>query len=79
MISTAIGMDVPERELVEKSDFEGIPKEFDTLSDGKVLPVKRLDRGAGGERIHIEDFAQVFGPIRRATTMAPPVTTLLQP
>lgn len=60
-LAAAIGMDVPERELVEKSDFEGIPEEFDTLSDGKVLLVKRFDRDAGGERIHIEDFAQVFG------------------
>lgn len=60
-LAAAIDMDVPERELVEKSDFEGIPKEFDTLSDGKVLLVKRFDRGAGGERIHIEDFAQIFG------------------
>lgn len=60
-LAAAIGMEVPERELVEKSDFEGIPKEFDTLSDGKVLLVKRFDRGGGGERIHIEDFAQVFG------------------
>lgn len=60
-LAAAIGMHVPERELVEKSDFEGIPEEFDTLSDGKVLLVKRFDRGAGGERIHIEDFAQVFG------------------
>lgn len=60
-LAAAIGMDVPERELVEKSDFEGVPKEFDTLSEGKVLLVKRFDRGASGERIHIEDFAQVFG------------------
>jgi serine/threonine-protein kinase HipA len=60
-LAAAIGMDVPERELVEKSDFERIPAEFDTLSDGKVLLVKRFDRGAAGERIHIEDFAQVFG------------------
>jgi serine/threonine-protein kinase HipA len=60
-LAAAIGMDVPERELVEKSDFEGIPEEFDTLSDGRVLLVKRFDRGAGGKRIHIEDFAQVFG------------------
>jgi len=60
-LAAAIGMDVPERELVEKSDFEGIPEEFDTLSDGKVLLVKRFDRGLDGSRIHIEDFAQVFG------------------
>ncbi|WP_210249337.1 type II toxin-antitoxin system HipA family toxin [Neorhizobium alkalisoli] len=60
-LAEAIGMEVPERELVEQSEFEGIPKEFETLSDGKVLLVKRFDRGAHGERIHIEDFAQVFG------------------
>lgn len=60
-LAAAIGMEVPERELVEKTDFEGIPEEFNTLSDGKVLLTKRFDRGAGGERIHIEDFAQVFG------------------
>ncbi|QEE43598.1 type II toxin-antitoxin system HipA family toxin (plasmid) [Rhizobium sp. WL3] len=60
-LAEAIGMEVPERELVEQSEFEGIPQEFETLSDGKVLLVKRFDRGANGERIHIEDFAQVFG------------------
>ncbi|WP_337269674.1 type II toxin-antitoxin system HipA family toxin [Oryzifoliimicrobium ureilyticus] len=60
-LAEAIGMEVPERELVEQSEFEGIPKEFETLSDGKVLLVKRFDRGANGERIHVEDFAQVFG------------------
>lgn len=60
-LAEAIGMQVPERELVEQSEFEGIPEEFETLSDGKVLLVKRFDRAAGGTRIHIEDFAQVFG------------------
>ncbi|MDQ0456833.1 type II toxin-antitoxin system HipA family toxin [Rhizobium paknamense] len=60
-LAAALGMEVPERELVEQSEFEGIPQEFQTLSDGKVLLVRRFDRGAAGERIHIEDFAQVFG------------------
>ncbi len=60
-LAEAISMEVPERELVKQSEFEGIPKEFETLSDGKVLLVKRFDRAPGGERIHIEDFAQVFG------------------
>ncbi|WP_410712216.1 type II toxin-antitoxin system HipA family toxin [Bradyrhizobium sp. BEA-2-5] len=60
-LSEILGMDVPERELVEKSDFEGIPEEFNTLSTGKVLLVKRFDRGPQGARIHIEDFAQIFG------------------
>jgi serine/threonine-protein kinase HipA len=60
-LAESLGMDVPERELVEKSDFEGIPEEFNTLSTGQVLLVKRFDRGPEGVRIHIEDFAQVFG------------------
>jgi serine/threonine-protein kinase HipA len=60
-LAASIGMDVAERELVERSDFDGIPEEFNTLSEGKVLLVKRFDRSADGRRIHIEDFAQVFG------------------
>ena len=47
--------------MVEKKDFEGIPEEFNTLSTGQVLLVKRFDRGLEGARIHVEDFAQVFG------------------
>lgn len=60
-LAAAIGMDVPASELVAKSDFEGIPEEFDTLAEGRVLLIRRFDRGADGKRIHIEDFAQVFG------------------
>ncbi|WP_293976759.1 type II toxin-antitoxin system HipA family toxin [Sphingomonas sp.] len=60
-LAAAIGMDVPERELVERSDFEGIPEDFGTLTEGKVLLIRRFDREPGGERIHMEDFAQVFG------------------
>jgi len=60
-LAAAIGMEVTECELVEKADFEGIPEDFKTLSDGKVLLIRRFDRGAGHKRIHSEDFAQVFG------------------
>jgi len=60
-LAEAIGMEVPERELVDKSDFEGIPEEFHTLANGKVLLIKRFDRGVDCKRIHIEDMAQVFG------------------
>ncbi|TPW28237.1 type II toxin-antitoxin system HipA family toxin [Martelella alba] len=59
-LARALGMDVPDYQLVEQSEFEGIPEDFNTLSDGRVLLVKRFDR-AEGSRIHIEDFAQVFG------------------
>ena len=52
---------LPARELVSRDEFEGIPEEFETLADGLVLLVRRFDRGADGQRVHIEDFAQVFG------------------
>jgi serine/threonine-protein kinase HipA len=54
-------MEVPVRELVEKTEFAGIPEEFNTMSTGKVLLVRRFDRRADGARVHMEDFAQVFG------------------
>ena len=60
-LAAAVGMDVPERELVDRDQFEGIPQAFETLAEGSVLLVRRFDRGVAGQRFHIEDFAQVFG------------------
>lgn len=60
-LAEALGMDVPARELVDRSEFAGIPEEFNTTSTGKVLLVRRFDRDASGARVHMEDFAQVFG------------------
>lgn len=60
-LAEALGMDVPARELVDRSEFAGIPEEFNTMSTGKVLLVRRFDRKASGARVHMEDFAQVFG------------------
>ncbi|WP_158967345.1 type II toxin-antitoxin system HipA family toxin [Chachezhania sediminis] len=60
-LAKAIGMEVPERELVTRDQFDGIPEEFETMTEGRVLLLRRFDRGPGGQRIHIEDFAQVFG------------------
>lgn len=60
-LAEALGMDVPARELVDRSEFAGIPEEFNIMSTGKVLLVRRFDREAGGARVHMEDFAQVFG------------------
>lgn len=60
-LAEAVGMHVPERELVGKDQFDGIPEEFETFTEGLVLLVRRFDRGSKGQRIHIEDFAQVFG------------------
>src|SRR5690606_17110883 len=60
-LAAAIGMEVPERELVGKDQFEGIPAELETLAEGQVLLIRRFDRAAGARRIHSEDSAPVFG------------------
>jgi len=60
-LAEAIGMDVPGRELIGHDQIDSVPAEFETFAEGPVLLVRRFDRGPGGQRIHIEDFAQVFG------------------
>ncbi len=74
-LAEAIGMEVPERELVTRDQFAGIPEEFETMTGGRALLLRRFDRGPGAQRIHIEDFAQVFGSPPRANTKAQPITT----
>jgi serine/threonine-protein kinase HipA len=59
-LARGIGIKVPRIELVNIGDIRGLPADAGTMK-GKALAVQRFDRGAGGERIHMEDFAQVFG------------------
>ncbi len=59
-LARAVGIDVPEIQLVDPSDVAGLPDEVRDLP-GRALAIKRFDRLPGGEAIHIEDFAQVFG------------------
>lgn len=54
------GITVPENKLVEVKDIKGLPEEGQTVG-GNALAVKRFDRAPGGDAIHMEDFAQVFG------------------
>jgi len=55
-----IGLKVPEIRLVPLSEIAGLP-DFGKLRGTQALAVKRFDRTEGGLRIHIEDFAQVYG------------------
>lgn len=55
-----MGMNVPEVKLVSMDKISGMPQGVGDMS-GKALAVKRFDRTDDGGRIHIEDFAQVFG------------------
>jgi len=59
-LARAAGITVPEIRLVPISDIRGLPQAAARM-EGKALVVQRFDRAAGGRRIHMEDFAQVFG------------------
>jgi serine/threonine-protein kinase HipA len=59
-LARAIGIQVPPTRLVSISDVEGLPADAARIA-GQALAIERFDRAAGGRRIHMEDFAQVFG------------------
>jgi serine/threonine-protein kinase HipA len=51
---------VPPNRLVPVAEIKGLPRDAARLG-GEALAVQRFDRGPAGQRIHMEDFAQVFG------------------
>ncbi len=59
-LAREVGIVVPRTELINIRDIRGLPEDAGTM-EGKALAVQRFDRGANGEAIHMEDFAQVFG------------------
>lgn len=59
-LARAIGIGVPAIKLIAVEEIRGLPREAVNLH-GKALAVRRFDRTPGGRRIHMEDFAQVFG------------------
>jgi serine/threonine-protein kinase HipA len=58
-LARAAGIKVPEVFLVPIDSIQGLP-EAAARMEGRALVVKRFDR-IDGARIHMEDFAQVFG------------------
>jgi serine/threonine-protein kinase HipA len=59
-LARRVGIEVPANKLVEIDKINGLPEEAHTA--GKVaLAVERFDRLADQTRVHMEDFAQVFG------------------
>jgi serine/threonine-protein kinase HipA len=59
-LARAVGIEVPRTELIDIREIHGLPADAGAI-EGKVLAIQRFDRGAAGEAIHMEDFAQVFG------------------
>lgn len=59
-LARRIGIDVPETSLVPLSQIKGLPKDVEKVGTHAFV-IKRFDRDPRGERVHMEDFAQVFG------------------
>lgn len=59
-LARAIGISLPQNRIIEIKDIHGLPKDSTSVK-GKALAIKRFDRGENGQRIHMEDFAQIFG------------------
>lgn len=58
-LARAIGIPVPATQLMSVNDIHGLPEEVASL-EGKAFIIQRFDRMAN-QRVHMEDFAQVFG------------------
>ena len=59
-LARAIGISLPQNHLIDVKDISGLP-DGSLHIKGKALAVERFDRSIEGRRIHMEDFAQVFG------------------
>lgn len=59
-LARAAGIDVPDVHLVRTNEIGHLPEDLPEAF-GFSLAVRRFDRPHAGERVHIEDFAQVFG------------------
>ena len=55
------GIAVPEARLLPTADIRGLPTAAAERMEARALAVRRFDRTDGGGRVHMEDFAQVFG------------------
>jgi serine/threonine-protein kinase HipA len=59
-LARAIGIEAPRIRLVPVAEIQGLPSPAAAIK-GNALAVERFDRTADGGRVHMEDFAQVFG------------------
>jgi len=59
-LARAIGISLPQNRLINLSEVHGLPDDVLRM-EGRALAIERFDRGLNGQRIHMEDFAQVFG------------------
>ena len=59
-LAKEIGIDVPEFGLVPIGSIGNLPPQF-AEGNTNAYFIRRFDRGPDGERIHVEDFNQIYG------------------
>jgi len=59
-LARLVGIDVPPVKLVDVDAIKNLPKGTENLK-GQALAIERFDRLSDGTKVHIEDFAQIFG------------------
>ena len=59
-LATMIGMNVPKIGLVEMAGIQNVPDRIERFGRDAFV-IERFDRLSDGTRVHIEDFAQVYG------------------
>jgi serine/threonine-protein kinase HipA len=59
-LARRVGIAVPPNRLIDMAKIKGLPEETRTTG-GTALAAQRFDRVPGGDPVHMEDFAQVFG------------------
>lgn len=60
-LARSLGINVPEIALVHRNDLPELPARAWPSSEELAYAIRRFDRNVQGQRIHIEDFAQVRG------------------
>ncbi|HWA91877.1 MAG TPA: type II toxin-antitoxin system HipA family toxin [Rhizomicrobium sp.] len=59
-LARRVGIEVPRTKLVPIDEISGLPDGI-TAAGANAFAIERFDRTEDGGRVHIEDFAQVFG------------------
>lgn len=59
-LARSVGIPTPKVKLVSIKSIDGLPEDAGKM-EGQALVVERFDRKPDGGRVHMEDFAQVFG------------------
>lgn len=56
----ASGIDIPEIDLVDLSSVSGLPQSGIPRNESQAFVIRRFDRPSTGQRVHMEDFAQIL-------------------